>query len=195
MDHIRHPGDRAPIREDAFYTTTEGDQIHEGTLVRAVAWLVHGAYSNQSSGEGVNCNISGVASNDIQLVLSQTRPTATVDECSTFAAEVTPHCRPEDWLILAKLHKTKTKTAIQKIKDEDLDRPFRITGQMFFDGSHTPCKNGAGSPKRISVWEIHPVYTIDVCIRKTISKCRFGLAADWKPLHKWLLEQSEDEEK
>jgi len=193
--HAKLPPDRGAIRADGFYTTTEGDKVHEGSLVRAIVWLVHGAYSNTGQGEGVNCNITGVANNDMHLVLSQTKPTASLNECSTFAAEVTPHFRPEDWLILAKLHKTTTKSAMQKIKDEDLDRPFRITGQMFFDGSHTPCKNGAGSPKRISVWEIHPVYTIDVCKKKTISNCRFSVAGDWKPLHEWLQEQSADEEK
>jgi hypothetical protein len=57
-------------------------------------------------------------------------------------------------------------TAKQRIADANLDRPLRITGQMMFDGSHRPCANGSGSPKRVSVWEIHPVYASDVCNKR-----------------------------
>ena len=85
-------------------------------------------------------------------------------------------------LILSSLHKAGSKTAAERIAAADLDRPLRLTGQMMFDGSHTPCGNGTGSQKRVSVWEIHPVYAIDVCKKKAVSACRIGVADDWKPL-------------
>lgn len=41
--------------------------------------------------------------------------------------------------------------------------PVRVTGQLFFDASHGPCVGGRGSaPRPRSIWEIHPVYAIDV---------------------------------
>jgi hypothetical protein len=184
--HDTLPGDRTPIRSTGFVTTSDGDDVHEGTVVRTVAFLLHGAYSNTGTGEGVNCGIHGVESNDIHLALFKTKPTASSDECQSFTAEITPHARPEDWLTLSTLHKTKTKTATQKIAAADLDRPLRITGQMMMDGSHTLCHNGSGSPKRISVWEIHPVYAVDVCKKKTVSSCRVGVEADWQPLDQWV---------
>src|SRR3954471_22072482 len=71
--HNSLPDDRTPIRSAGFHTTTNGDEVHEGTLVHTVAFLLHGAYSNQGIGEGVNCGIHGVESNDIHLVLGKTK--------------------------------------------------------------------------------------------------------------------------
>jgi hypothetical protein len=183
------PTDRSPIRAPAFYTTSNGDAVHEGTLVRTVAYLLHGAYSDTGTGESVNCYLPGVDTNDIHLALVKSKPTATTDECTSFTAEITPHFRPGIWLSLAALHKTSTRTANQRIADANLDRPLRITGQIMFDGSHRPCVGGAGSPKRISLWEIHPVYAIDVCKTKTLTTCREGLDADWQSFDAWIATQ------
>jgi hypothetical protein len=192
--HDTLPADRTRIRANDFYTTSDGDRVHEGTLVRTVGFLLHGAYSNTGTGEGVNCYVTGVANNDVHLAFVQTRAEAMKpkpDECKSITAEITPHFRPADWLMLSTLHKTKTKTAREKIVAVDLDRPLRITGQMMMDGSHTPCRNGTGSPKRISVWEIHPVYAIDVCKKKTVSGCRVGVNGDWQSFDQWLADQDE----
>jgi hypothetical protein len=37
-----------------------------------------------------------------------------------------------------------------------------------------------------AVWEIHPVYTIDVCKKKSLSSCRNGVDTDWVALDVWL---------
>jgi hypothetical protein len=188
--HDTLPDDRAPIRAAGFHTTTNGDDVHEGTLVRMVAFLLHGAYSNTGSGEGVNCGIPGVKTNDIHLAFSKAKPTAATNECNSLTAEIIPHLRPPEWLVLATLHKTSSKTAKVRIAALDLDRPLRITGQMMLDGSHKPCTPGhPQSPKRISVWEIHPVYAIDVCTKKTLTACRVNVAGDWKPLHEFLQDE------
>jgi len=188
-DHDHVPADRAPIRASGFYTTSNGDEVHEGTLVRTVAFLLHGAYSDTTVGESVNCYTPGSATNDIHLALVKSKPTASTDECQSFTAEITPHFRPADWLILSTLHKTKTKTTQQVIANADLARPLRITGQMMLDGSHRPCRNGSGSPERISVWEIHPIYAIDVCQHTTLSTCRIGTDTDWQSLADWVQSQ------
>ncbi len=188
--HDTLPADRTPIRSNEFYISTNGDEIHEGTLVRTVAFLLHGAYSNSGTGEGMNCGIHRVESNDIHLALARTK--SEPDECDSFTAEITPHFRPAEWLILSSLHKTATKTAAQRIAVMDLDRPLRLTGQMMMDGSHKPCTPGHSPlPKRISVWEIHPVYAIDVCKKRSVSSCRRDVDNDWEPLNVFV---SHDEE-
>src|SRR6185295_4882845 len=68
----------------------------------------------------------------------------------------------------------------ERIVAQELDHPLRVTGQMFFDGSHRPCVGEEGRPRRISVWEIHPVYGIDVCKKKSLTSCRVNVADDWK---------------
>jgi hypothetical protein len=137
------------------------------------------ARSSPASPEGVNCGIHGVESNDIHLVLAKTKTEP--DDCNSFTAEITPHFRPAEWLILSAMHKTATKTAAERIAAMDLDRPLRLTGQMMMDGSHKPCTPGhPQSPKRISIWEIHPVYAIDVCKKRSISSCRRDIDDDWE---------------
>jgi hypothetical protein len=194
--HSTLPADRSPIRAAGFHTTTNGDEVHEGTLVRMVGFLLHGAYSNQSTGEGVNRDIHGVKNNDIHLAFAKTKPTAATNECNSLTAEIIPHLRPPEWLVLATLHKTQTKTAKERIAALDLDRPLRITGQMMLDGLHNPCTPGhPQSPKRISVWEIHPVYSLDVCTKKAMSACRVNVATDWRPLHEFLQDVAFDAER
>jgi hypothetical protein len=147
-------------------------------------------YSNTSSGESVNCGIHGAEANDIHLALAKTKTEP--DECNSFTAEITPHFRPAEWVVLSTLHKTTTKTAAERIAAWDLDRPLRITGQMMMDGSHKPCTPGhPQSPKRISVWEIHPVYAVDVCKKKSISSCRAGVVSDWVALDVWLADDND----
>src|SRR6266511_7386 len=44
--------------------------------------------------------------------------------------------------------------------------PIRLRGHLFFDGSHHPCGDPNMTnrdPLRRSNWEIHPVYSMDVC--------------------------------
>ena len=45
----------------------------------------------------------------------------------------------------------------------------------------------AGNPPRRSGWEIHPVYSIEVCEFKTLATCRFDREDVWIPLADWLL--------
>jgi hypothetical protein len=36
--------------------------------------------------------------------------------------------------------------------------------------------------KRVSLWEIHPVYAVDVCSGSTIADCPFDDDSKWHPL-------------
>jgi hypothetical protein len=67
------------------------------------------------------------------------------------------------------------------------ERPVRVTGQLFFDASHRPCVNGEPqeSLQRISLWEIHPVYSIDVCRQKTVAECSADNDSAWIPIERF----------
>jgi hypothetical protein len=85
--------------------------------------------------------------------------------------EMSPHHRPDLWTV----HNINEVAKAQAM--------VRVTGQQFFDSSHVPCSNGApvgSNPKRISVWEIHPVYDFEVC---TADCARAG---EWLPLDQWV---------
>jgi hypothetical protein len=58
--------------------------------------------------------------------------------------------------------------------------------QLFFDASHTPCKgqnDTKTNPKRVSIWEIHPVYHFEVCKFKTLAACPANDNSKWDHLH------------
>jgi hypothetical protein len=156
------PPDRSKLHD--IYKTSDGNTIGEESMVRLVAFVEDAHPSDVTSGESVNCGETGEEQNDIHIPTVQT-PGA--DECTSVTAEMTPHGRPAGW----------TSDALNK-----LGVPVRITGQLFFDGSHRPCKNGRGSPKRIALWEIHPVYAVDVCSGSTIAECPFDDDSKWHPL-------------
>jgi hypothetical protein len=121
--------------------------------------------ARQECGETVNCgggspNID--ASHDIHLyLLGQPRkntpadtPAANTEECTGIVAEMNPHHRPPEW----------TACNVNDVASKGLR--IRITGNQFFDASHVPCKNGAAvgsNPRRVTLWEVHPIYTFDVC--------------------------------
>jgi hypothetical protein len=156
------PPDRSKLHD--IYTTSDGNTIGEGSVVRLVAFVDNAHPSDVSSGESVNCGEKGEEQNDIHI---PTVKTPDADECTSVTAEMTPHGRPAGW----------TSDALNQ-----LGVPVRITGQLFFDGSHRPCKNGKGSPKRVSLWEIHPVYAVDVCSGSTLAECPYNDETKWHPL-------------
>jgi hypothetical protein len=189
------PTDRSLLMD--IHTTDSGEKVGEGTLVRFIRFPMKGKYSNtgKGNGESVNCRLEDREENDIHLVIAPTKPSATATaaqldtlECKSVVVEISPHARPEPWEVLGNLHKTSSSSAVHKIQGLELHRPMRFTGQAFFDASHRPCKNGKpqDSSKRVSNWEVHPVYAIDVCKNTTLANCKDDNAAVWVPLHTWL---------
>jgi len=157
------PKDRSVLRDLA--KTGQGTPIGEGTKVRLVALVENAHYSDVSSGESVNCKKPSEETNDIHIPTVQT---AGADECTSITAEISPHGRPAGW----------TPAALNKP-----GQVVRITGQLFFDGSHHPCTAGKPqNPKRASLWEIHPVYSIDVCSANSIADCAVDDDTKWHPL-------------
>ena len=92
-------------------------------------------------------------------------------ECSGIVAEMIPHHRPAAW----------TAVTVRKVKASK--SLVRITGNLMFDSSHTPCKDGSPigrNPARLSLWEVHPIYKFEVC---TASDC--GSGNGWVDLENW----------
>ena len=154
------PDDRSVLRS----LPTRAGRLGEGTVVRLAAFVVDAHYSNVSNGESVNCKMSGTENNDIHIVLGE-KSNAKGDECASVTAEMSPHFRPELWT--------------PKTLNDGNAHMYRFTGQLFFDASHRPCANGKGSPKRSSIWEVHPVYAVDVC---KAASCDVANDTNWEPL-------------
>jgi hypothetical protein len=172
----RLPPDRSALTgliDDGF-----GGQLGEGRTVRVAAFVVDAKNSNKSKGESVNCNKPGATNNDIHISLGKNPDD---DLCETVTAEITPHFRPDAW----------TKDNLLGVGA----RPVRITGQLFFDASHKPCSNGQGAaPQRISLWEIHPVYAVDVCRNRKLSSCDPKDDSKWEALDSWADRQADPDE-
>jgi len=77
--------------------------------------------------------------------------------------------------------------------------PVMLTGQLFFDASHSPCSGkkkitqneaeaegikqdpARGNPARMAVWGIHPVYAIEVCKSISLQQCKLADTQVWIP--------------
>jgi hypothetical protein len=156
--------------------TFNGVSVGEGKVVRYVGFLINAHPSNEDDGETVNCSVGGKENNDIHMNLGINPGTA---PCDTITAEISPHFRPDSW---------------DEIVDYNIYHPVRITGQLFFDASHRPCRPGQpANPRRITSWEIHPVYAIDVCRNGTLTGCPHNDDSRWIPFHEWVnIPDSED---
>ena len=147
-----------------------GDKLGEGKFVSYIAFIKEAHYSDVGGGEAVNCNIGGTPTNDIHIVLVQNPAD---DECKSTTAEMSPHYRPAGW----------TPDNLNLVHN-----PVRVQGHMFYDGSHVPCTaTSSPNPHRASLWEVHPVYALDVCRLNTVELCRNSTdEKDWVPLEQWV---------
>ena len=127
--------------------------------------------ARQEGAESVNCG-SHVPNtpddHDIHISIVQNQNDT---ECSGVVVEMTPHHRPTEW----------NQKNVQAVADSHL--LVRVTGQLMFDSSHSPCINGSsipGDPARAALWEVHPIYRFEVC---TQGNCSSGNG--WLPLEAW----------
>lgn len=145
----------------------ETANLGEGNYITYVALIMDAHYSDTTGGEKVNCNLKGNPPNDIHIVLMS--KAGETDECTSTTAEMSPHYRPAGW----------TPDRLNGLK-----KPVRIRGQLFYDNSHVVCGKTKPNPKRASLWEIHPVYKIDVCKSTDLDQCRKAIDDDsqWEPI-------------
>lgn len=165
---FRSSADRKPL---AQITDVNGKKIGEGTYVEYEGFLLHAQYSNKSNGEAVNCDIPGEDTNDIHIQMMQNLTDD--DPCLSVTAQMSPHFRPETW----------TPDKLTSLKNHKI----RLSGPLFYDDSHTPCANGKRpNPQRISVWEIHPIYAVDVCQQQASpNDTEDTPCQQWIPLEQW----------
>jgi hypothetical protein len=160
--HHALPKDRSVLR--AF--PTKVGPIGEGAVVRLAAFVIEAHISNKSGGESVNCKKSGEENNDIHIVLGEKSNHEA--PCDSVTAEVSPHFRPDVW--------------DADVLTQHNEHLYRFTGQLFYDASHVVCVGGTGpNPQRSSLWEIHPVYAVDICIDPG-NKCTVDKDENWAPL-------------
>src|SRR5258708_5929394 len=160
--------------------TIHGTEVGEGSVVELVAMMRDAHISDcrtpkpgSKGGEAVNCNVLGVNTNDLHIVLMPLGSDDHTDECQSVTAEIIPHFRPLAWAQLD----MKTPVA----------NPVRLRGQLFYDDAHHACQPGKpASPARRSVWEIHPVYQLDVCQDTAVSACQSTDESAWVPYDQWM---------
>ncbi len=179
----KYPGDRTLLRN---LIKVRGKTIGEGSLVSLQAYVFNANYANTkysklsdgrpARGEAVDCDNPELDWNDIHIALSpDTNPNT--DECTTITAEISPHYRPAVWSRFHDGQKPEIESLFpgllkQRIVENQTadSRPLRLrlTGPLFYDASHQPCVIAGDkvterhSPERRSIWEIHPVYRIEV---------------------------------
>lgn len=166
-----------------------GKRLGEGKTVSFVGFVLDARHSNvdkdnpltAGNGESVQCNLLGCGYNDIHITLAAD-PNET-KMCQTIVAEIIPHYRPPAW----DLFDSPDYTNFFKT------HPVKITGQLFFDGSHVPCtaegkagnnpaRDNAKDFERLALWEIHPIYAIDLCKFSNKSQCNPADRKAWFPL-------------
>jgi hypothetical protein len=144
-------------------------KMGEGNLVSLRGFVLK---AHQEGGESVNCGSSvpdAAEYHDIHM--SVVGDAGTTGECSGVVVEMSPHHRPSGWNI-----GTMNKVASSGV-------PVRVTGQLFFDSSHVPCQAGQAvrsNPKRMSLWEVHPIYTFELCTANCDG------AGTWVSLDQWI---------
>jgi hypothetical protein len=156
------PEDRDKIKR---IDTADGS-LGEGSRVRLVAFLSEGT-PHPNTGESVNCNLKTEANNDIHISVTERKNGS---EFEGIVVEMIPQDRPEKWMA----------DNVETLRGKVL----LIEGALFYDNLHFV--NGdasnplAGQPKRFSLWEIHPITSVKVCMKATVSQCDPDRASDWK---------------
>ena len=179
------PPNRAKLTD--IITLGNGTKLGEGKTVTFVGFVLDAGHSNvdkdnpltKGNGESVQCNLLGCAYNDIHITLAEDPSEKAL--CNTVVAEIIPHYRPAAW----DLFDSTDYTAFLKT------HPVRISGQLFFDGSHVPCTSAGKAGfnpitkhadfERLALWEIHPIYAIDVCKHTDRSQCLASNPSAWFP--------------
>lgn len=159
--------------------------LGEGKIVRMKANLIEAHHADLGNGESVNCDGPKAEDNDIHIAFG---PAANSKECTSVSGEISPHFRPASWNAIGDFETLNPATKLNVVNPALASRlqahPYRITGQLFFDASHTLCSCGTTcNPSRGSRWEIHPIYNIEVC--KAGAACNADTDSDWISFDSW----------
>lgn len=187
--HVIPPAPPPPVDRNKLFGKAATGDFAEGDLVAFVGYI---AETKAGGAESVNCHCNGVEYNDIHVALAphtlhlqkapknaskatRTQITTQNNEAlctDSFTAEVIPHLRPVAF----------TRTTIDKLIDAKV---VRVSGQLMFDASHHPCGGTTpikDDPARFTSWEIHPIYSIQVCRNNALDQCPADDPSVWKDL-------------
>jgi len=146
----------------------------EGVPVRVVGYLAphssHAPASGVHAGgiESVNCRLDKPEWKDIHIPLI---PTLDSEECSGVVVEMIPQGRAA--------HPNWTTQKLQALEHDK--KPVLFVGPLFYDNEHRArpdCSVTASQPKRMSLWEVHPVIEFYECEDESV--CKPSAQKGWK---------------
>lgn len=160
---------RAVLKDFKLQDENAPITIGEGDVVTVKGFLVGTPHISRPAAFDP-CEQFGYENNDYLLNVGEF---AGDTEYDTIVAVMTPHTRNPAWDLERLRRIARTATMV------------RITGQLFYDSKHRvnrdPVHELEGQPRRLSLWEIHPVSAIEVCRMKQQSDCR-SKDATFEPL-------------
>lgn len=172
-DQLVEQGSQLSAAERALLRTLSlgGTTIGEKRLVKLSGFIATGPLRPRASrGESVNCRFTGVQQNDFHITVV---PRRTDDEFAGVVVEMIPQGRPAGW----------TTAKLNRALDEG--RRVMVVGGLFYDNLHVvnddPANFLNGEPRRMSLWEIHPVTQFFVC-RRPNNNCNANNVTDWTRL-------------
>jgi hypothetical protein len=155
-----------PDRHALMNRPTSNATVSEGDLVQIAAWLT---VARPEKGESVNCG--GLDGSDIHINVGAQGAT----EWKGIVVEMIPQLgRPVGW----------DSASMARVRTAGLR--VLVVGGLTYDNEHLvnddPAHPKTGQPKRISLWEIHPVTEFYVC---EAAACDPATHAQWTPLTTW----------
>lgn len=148
--------------------------VHEGRLVKVRGFLAAGLPPHANSGgESVNCRFTQNENNDFHISIVQN---AGEDEFKGIVVEMIPQDRNANW----------TLTKLKNIRQQG--KRILVFGALFYDNIHIvnddPSHPLGGQPKRVSLWEVHPITRFFVCTKASnnCSVSSTGASSGWKRL-------------
>jgi hypothetical protein len=156
------------------HTVNEGERV-------AVTGFLHRAEEG-SAAESVNC--AGSDGRDIHLNINQPKPNPpTFNEWTGIVVEIIPQAPLLGWTSADHLA---VLSALQAVRDAAL--PVLAIGSLTYDNQHQVNSDKANprgtNPKRVSLWEVHPVLEFYVC-PKNQSCDPARPTATWESLKIW----------
>jgi Bacterial SH3 domain len=161
-------------RDSLVNLSVTSGTVREGKLVKVRGFLAAKVEPHaNTSGESVNCRFTPSENNDFHISLVEN---AGEDEFKGIVVEMIPQNRNPGWT-LAKL-----------INLRQQGKRVLVVGALFYDNIHIvnddPNHPIGGQPKRVSLWEVHPITKFFVCTRAS-NNCTAGstgAGSGWKRL-------------
>jgi hypothetical protein len=166
--------DRAKFRQRTRVTKTE---VGEGDVVEMTGFIVGTPAARRS--DPANCLLVGEEKNTFRINIARHKDDT---EFESIIVAMPPHRwegdknvpRNADW----------TLEKLRWVSRNGFE--VKVAGQLFFDNKHLansdPGEVVPNEPKRLSVWEIHPVFAFQVCRRRSAIQCHDPKEAHWEPL-------------